>query len=51
LGSINKLKLAYKEGGAKALSKAMEDLSADPVQMTRALYAFFPTETREAIRD
>jgi len=48
---INKLKSAYETGGMKALSKAFDELSADPVRALRVFGAFRPVEVREAIRD
>jgi hypothetical protein len=48
---INKLKRAYDEGGAKALSKAFNELCKDPVRATRVTGAFFPEKIREAIKD
>jgi len=49
--AINKVKLAYRKGGKKALSKALDELSSDPVQTIRVLGAFFPIETCEEVRD
>ena len=48
---INRLKQAYKSGGQKALSKAFEELSKDPIRYVRVVGAFFPGDVREAIRD
>jgi len=48
---INKLKRAHDEGGAKALSSAMEKLFGDPVRAIRVIGAFFPRDVTEAIRD
>jgi hypothetical protein len=48
---INRLKLAYENGGQEALSKAMDALAEDPVRSIRVIGAFFPDLVREAIRD
>lgn len=38
---INRLKRTYEEGGQQALSKAMADLSGDPIRYMAVIGAFF----------
>jgi hypothetical protein len=50
--ALNTLKAAWKDGGQKALSKAMEALAEnDPVRYSSVMAAYFPTEIANAIRD
>jgi hypothetical protein len=48
---INKLQQAYKEGGKRALNKAIAVLARDPIRFVSVIAAFFPDMIREAIRD
>jgi hypothetical protein len=48
---INKLQQAYKEGGKRALNKAMAALAKDPIRFASVIGAFFPEMIREAIKD
>ena len=48
---INRLKRTYEEGGQAALSKAMAELSEDPIRYMAVIGAFFPDIVREAIKD
>jgi hypothetical protein len=48
---INKLQQAYKEGGKRALNKAMAALAKDPIRFASVIDAFFPEMIREAIKD
>ena len=48
---INRLKQIHKQGGSKALSKAMDELYKDPIRAVCVMGAFYPNEVREAIKD
>jgi len=48
---INKLCLAFKSGGEKALKKACLDLAEHPRHWVRVFGAFFPDKIREALED
>jgi hypothetical protein len=48
---INKLQQAYKEGGKRALNKAMAAVAKDPIRFASVIGAFFPEMIREAIKD
>jgi hypothetical protein len=48
---INKLQQAYKEGGKRALGKAMAALVNDPIRYVAVVGAFFPDMIREAMKD
>jgi aryl-alcohol dehydrogenase-like predicted oxidoreductase len=48
---INKLQRVYKEGGKRALNKAMAVLAKDPIRFAAVIGAFFPEMIREAIKD
>jgi hypothetical protein len=48
---INRLQDAYKEGGKRALNKAMAVLAKDPIRFASVIGAFFPEMIREAIKD
>src|SRR6266403_955532 len=48
---INKLQQAYKEGGKRALNKAMAALVKDPIRYVAVVGAFFPDMIREALKD
>jgi hypothetical protein len=48
---INKLQQAYKEGGKRALNKAMAAVANDPIRFASVIGAFFPEMIREAIKD
>jgi hypothetical protein len=48
---INRLKQIHKQGGSKALSKAMDELYKDPMRAVCVMGAFYPSEVREAIKD
>jgi hypothetical protein len=49
---INRLKRIYDDRGRKALFKALADLmESDPVRSIRIIGAFFPSETRETVKD
>jgi hypothetical protein len=48
---INKLKAAYDRGGQEALSRALEELSADPLRCVKVIGAFFPDAVMESIKD
>jgi hypothetical protein len=48
---ISKLQQAYKEGGKRALNKAMAALANDPIRYVAVVGAFFPDMIREAIKD
>jgi len=47
----NKLQQAYKEGGKRALNKAMAALVKDPIRYVAVVGAFFPDMIREALKD
>jgi hypothetical protein len=49
---INKLQRAYKKGGTKAFSKALDELGdKDPIKYLAVASAYFPREVREAVKD
>jgi hypothetical protein len=49
---INRLQKVLDEGGIRAMSKAINELTeANPVLCVRVMGAFFPDEIREQIKD
>ena len=48
---INKLCLAFKSGGEKALKRAYCELAEDPKRWIRVFGAFFPDKLREILKD
>ena len=48
---INKLQRVYKEGGKRALNRAMAALANDPIRFVAVVGAFIPDMIREAIKD
>ena len=48
---INKLQRVYKEGGKRALNRAMAALANDPIRFVAVVGAFFPDMIREALKD
>jgi hypothetical protein len=48
---INPLRHLHESGGSKALSKAFDELEADPINFVHIMSAFFPDMARERIKD